>query len=173
MRESTHSSQGSRNEWGCLWFRVCVCVLPVALLVEAPPSSWGLHASICLCRCSASVECTVFPWLPSPKLPPRTSPTASGVTMPSRDLPPWPTSAPLLGLLSGSVRGGTSNRLEERWEDTSSSSSGIGLYQISPSSSASFSSAGSTFRGYGDTLVWPTQTYMKEKVQFNSKETFT
>ena len=136
---------------------------PVALLVDAPPSSWGLHASICLCRCSASVECTAFPWIPSPEPPPRLSPSASGPAPlpPPRFLPPWPASPPRLGLLWSSARGGTISRTEGRWDISGSSSSGIGLYQISPSSSASFSSAGSTLRGWGDTLVWLMFTWIK------------
>lgn len=126
--------------------------LPVTLLVEGPASSWGLHASIRLWRFSASVECTAFPWLASPEMPHRLSPGASSPMplQPPRFLPPSPA---LLWLLWASVRGGTRSRTEVGWEISGSSSSGIGLYQISPSSSASFSSAGSTLRSRVDTLM--------------------
>lgn len=134
--------------------------LPVGLLLEGPPSSWGLHASICLCACSTSVECTAFPWVASPEPPPRLSTRASGPPQPdpSRDLPPWTKSVPLLDPLWGSARGGAVSP-RERWSELfCSSSSGMGLYQISPSSSASFSSAGSMLWGWGDTFAGLTLT---------------
>lgn len=148
---------GRTKKWS-VCFILFYFFLPVGLFEERPPSSWGLHASICLCRCTASAECAAFPRPPSPELPLRLSTWPSGPLEPSRILLSWTTSTPLLGLLWDSVRGGTSS-LTEGWRDVpGSSSSGIGLYQISPSSSASFSSAGSTLRGWGDTLAWPIVT---------------
>lgn len=117
--------------------------LPVVLLVKDPPSSNVLLARIRLCRFSASDRRTALPWTPSDGFPQRPSRGTSSPAVLLLAL--WPASQALLGLLWGSGPGAACSLMEGRREISCSSSSGMGLYQISPSSSASFSSAGSMF----------------------------
>lgn len=146
--------------------------LPVALMVKDSPSSKGLLASIRLCRGSASDRWTPFPCPPSPEFLQGPSPGTSRpvlVQPPGFLLPLWPASQPLLGLLWGSAPGAASSLMEGRREISCSSSSGMGLYQISPSSSASFSSAGSMSRSCAETWLMlacvKTKAFAQEKME--------
>lgn len=124
-------------------------------MVEDPPSSKVLLARIRLCSCSASDRRMALPWPPSPEFPQGPSRGTSSPVFAQRPgllLPLWPASQPLLGLRWGSAPGTASSFMDGRREISCSSSSGMGLYQISPSSSASFSSAGSMFRSCA--LAW-------------------